>query len=96
MQPTVVVGADWTLHPWRHNSSNVGSVTACQARQNSSNVGGVTAGQVKHNSSNNNDNKTSMALKSSGTRAQKRNKTTSLIIFKSRGHRGVIISLRGR
>ena len=20
----VIVGADWTLHPWRHNSSNVG------------------------------------------------------------------------
>ena len=28
MQPTVVVWADWTLHPWRHNSSNVGAVTA--------------------------------------------------------------------
>ena len=25
---TVVVGADWTLHPWRHN--NVGGVTAGQ------------------------------------------------------------------
>ena len=24
IQLTVVVGADWTLHPWRHNSSNVG------------------------------------------------------------------------
>ena len=24
MQPTVVVEAGWTLHPWRHNSSNVG------------------------------------------------------------------------
>ena len=35
---TVVVGADWTLHPWRHN--NVGSVTAGQARHNSSNGGG--------------------------------------------------------
>ena len=51
MQLTVVVGADWTLHPWRHNSSHVGSVTAGQARHNSSNVGGVTAGQVGHNSS---------------------------------------------
>ena len=38
MQLTVVVGADWTLHPWRHNSSNVGGVTAGQARHNSSNV----------------------------------------------------------
>ena len=37
MQLTVVVGADWTLQPWRHNSSN---------------VGGVAAGQVGHNSSN--------------------------------------------
>ena len=51
MQSTVVVGADWTLHPWRHNSSNVGGVTTDQARHNSSNVGGVTAGQVRHNSS---------------------------------------------
>ena len=34
MQLTVAVGVDWTLHPWRHNSSN---------------VGGVTAGQVGHN-----------------------------------------------
>ena len=49
----VVVGAGWTLHPWRHN--NVGGVTAGQARQNSSNVGGVTAGQVGHNSSFNNE-----------------------------------------
>ena len=32
-----------------------------------------------------------IALKSSGARAQKRNKTKSLIIFKSRGHTGVII-----
>ena len=46
---TVVVGTDWTLHPWRHNI--VGGVTAGQARHNSSNVGGVTAGQVGHNSS---------------------------------------------
>ena len=47
---TAVVGADWTLHPWRHN--NGGSVTAGQARHNSSNVcGGVTVGQVGHNSS---------------------------------------------
>ena len=43
MQRTVVVGADWTLHPWRYNSSNVEGVTAGQARHNSSNVGGVTA-----------------------------------------------------
>ena len=35
---TVVVGADWTLHPWRHN--NVGGVTAGQVRHNSSKVGG--------------------------------------------------------
>ena len=45
----MIVGADWTLHPWRQN--NVGGVTAGQARHNSSNVGGVTAGQVQHNSS---------------------------------------------
>ena len=47
------MGADWTLHPWRHNSSNVGGVTAGQMQHNSSNVGGVsvTAGQVRHNSS---------------------------------------------
>ena len=36
MQRTVVVGADWTLLPWRHNSSNVGSVAAGQVRHNSS------------------------------------------------------------
>ena len=46
MQP-----AELTLHPWRHNSSKVGGVTAGQARHNPSNVGGVTAGQVGHNSS---------------------------------------------
>ena len=46
MQP-----AELTLHPWRHNSSKVGGVTAGQARHNSSNVGGVTAGHVGHNSS---------------------------------------------
>ena len=34
-----------------------------------------------------------MALKSSEARAQKRNKTKSVIIFKSRGHTGVIISV---
>ena len=45
---------------------------------------------------NNNKNITSMALKSSGDRARKRNKTKSLIKFKSRGHIGVIISMRGR
>ena len=39
---------------------------------------------------------TSIALKSSGALAQKRNKTKSLFIFKSRGHTGVIINLRGR
>ena len=46
--------------------------------------------------SNINNNITSIALKSSGTRTQKRNKTNLLIIFKSWGHTGVIISLRGR
>ena len=40
---TVVMEANWTLHPRRHN--NVGGVTAGQARHNSRNVGGVTAGQ---------------------------------------------------
>ena len=35
-------------------------------------------------------------LKSSGDRARKRNKTKSLIKFKSRGHTGVVISMRGR
>ena len=44
------MGPEWNLHPWRH--TNVGGVTAGQARHNSSNVGGVTAGQVRHNSSN--------------------------------------------
>ena len=39
--------------PKAHNSSNVGSVTAGQARHNSSNVGGVTACQEGHNSCNN-------------------------------------------
>ena len=42
---------------------------------------------------NNNNDITSMALKSSEARAQKRNKTKSVIIFKSRGHTGIIISL---
>ena len=37
-----------------------------------------------------------MVLKSSGARAQKRNKTKSLFKFKSRGHTGVIIRCRGR
>ena len=37
-----------------------------------------------------------MALKSSGARAQKRNKTKSLFKFKSRGHTGVIIRYSGR
>ena len=45
----MIVGADWTFHPWRHN--NVGDVTAVQARHNSNNVGGVTAGKMGHNSS---------------------------------------------
>ena len=27
------------MHPWRHNSNNVGGVIAGQARHNSSNVG---------------------------------------------------------
>ncbi len=36
-----------------------------------------------------------MALKSSEARAQKRNKTKSVIIFMSRGHTGVIISFKG-
>ena len=36
-----------------------------------------------------------MALKSSEARAQRRNKTKSVIIFKSRGHTGIIISFKG-
>ena len=44
-----------------------------------------------NNTNNNNNNMTSIALTSSGGRAQKRNKTKSLMIFKSRGHTGVII-----
>ena len=36
MQPTVVVGTDWTLRPWRHNSSDVGGVTADKMGRNSS------------------------------------------------------------
>ena len=47
------------------------------------------------NSNNNNNDITSMALKSSETRAQKRNKSKSVIIFKSRGHTGIIISFKG-
>ena len=43
---------------------------------------------------NNNNNGTSVTLKPSVTRSQKRNKTKSLIIVKSRGRTGVIISLR--
>ena len=54
MQPTVVVEADWTLHPCRHNSSNVGGVTAGQERHKSINVEGVTAGEEGHSSSLNN------------------------------------------
>ena len=52
----------------------------------------------KHSYNNNNNNIISMALKSSEARAQKRNKTKSVIIFKSRGgggHTGVIISFKG-
>ena len=49
---TVVVGEDWTLHPWRH--INFGGVTAGQVRQNSSDIGDVGAGQVRHNSSESN------------------------------------------
>ena len=41
MHRTVVVGADWTLHPWRHNSSNVGGVTAGQVGHNFSLVKGA-------------------------------------------------------
>ena len=48
-----------------------------------------------NNTNSNNNNITYIAVKSSGARAQKRNKTKSLIIFKSRGHTGAIISLRG-
>ena len=44
---------------------------------------------------NNNNNKYIISI-SSGVRAGKRNKTKSLIIFKNRGHIGVIISMRGR
>ena len=44
---------------------------------------------------NNNNDITSMALESSEARAQKRNKTKSVIIFKSRGHTGIIISFKG-
>ena len=51
--------------------------------------------QSNNNNNNNNNNITSMALKSSEARAQKRNKTKSVIIFKSRGHTGVIISVKG-
>ena len=47
---------------------------------------------IINNNNNNNYNITSMALKSSEARAQKRNKTKSVIIPKSRGHTGIIIS----
>ena len=50
---------------------------------------------INNNNNNNNNNITSMALKSSEARAQKRNKTKSVIKFKSRGHTGVIISFKG-
>ena len=42
--------------------------------------------RIANNNNNNNYNITSMTLKSSGARARKRNKTNSLIKFKSRGH----------
>ena len=48
----------------------------------------------EHNN-NHNTNITSMALKSPEARAQKRNKTKSVIMFKSRGYTGVIISFKG-
>ena len=48
------------------------------------------------NNNNNNNNITSMALKSSEARAQKRKKPKSVIIFKIRGHTGVIISFKGQ
>ena len=51
---------------------------------------------VKESNNNNNIiNITSMSLKSSEARAQKRNKIKSVIIFKSRGHAGIIISFKG-
>ena len=54
-------------------------------------------GNLSSNNNNNNNNNdiTSMALKSSEARAQKRNKTKSVIMFKSRGHTGIIISFKG-
>ena len=63
--------------------------------QSLSSAGHGVSRQIKQSYSNNN-NITSIALKSWGTRAQKRNKTKSLIIFRCRGHTGVIISLGGR
>ena len=51
MQPTVVMGADWTLHPWRHNSSNVGVSLRARCDTTQVMLGGDTAGQVRHNSS---------------------------------------------
>ena len=48
-----------------------------------------------NNNNNNTNNVTSMALKYSEARAQKRNKTKSIIIFKSRGHTWIIISFKG-
>ena len=48
-----------------------------------------------NNNINNNIIITSMVLKSSEARAQKRNKRKSVNIFKSRGHIGVIISFKG-
>ena len=55
----------------------------------------VDVQETDQHHNNNNNNITSMALKSSEARAQKRNKTKSVIIFKSRGHTGVIISFKG-
>ena len=58
--------------------------------------GGIMSPLLFNFYNNNNDNNiTSMALKSSEARAQKRNRTKSVIIFKSRGHTGVIISFKG-
>ena len=57
---------------------------------------GLIRGPVMlHYNNNNNNDITSMALKSSEARAQKLNKTKSVIIFKSRGHTGIIISFKG-
>ena len=51
---TLVMGADWTLHPWHHN--NVGVLLRARCDTTQVMFGGVTAGQVWHNSSCNNNN----------------------------------------